>query len=435
MVTVEEFGLIHSLFMEILERRFERPAPIPDAVQKLLHAGDSSAEDQPLSEATVAWLDLVDAAIRPHQLRHYGQEHRLAEPVTIALLRFWAARETPSAEDREKVDWLVTFFFKARAEENKQPVGWVKSELQTLLKGISFPPLRPEAQSFLGELPPLLDDVRYLDNFSQINGLRLLERGRELKALLERDFCNPVVLAAVVNYNLVLGKRFGALLDRALAEAEQAGKTPPVVNPHQLAESLHKDYHTNTLVIEQLGDLTRKQVLQEVTEIPAGPDLLLDQQLKRLGIDSEHEKGKLRGRIRDLATKLQAAPSVRSLRICGSSLSLSDWEADALRSLTSKRDENLQGAFARSASRAVAFLIRIYEELYAYETKKGAGDADWRKHHNALFYLLYEGRTHKTALLQLSLLHRKSEFPELAQQLATTANKLEANLARLEDLF
>jgi hypothetical protein len=38
-------------------------------------------------------------------------------------------------------------------------------------------------------------------------------------------------------------------------------------------------------------------------------------------------------------------------------------------------------------------------------------------------------------LLQLSLLHRKNELPELAQQLATTANKLEMNLARLEDLF
>ena len=79
--------------------------------------------------------------------------------------------------------------------------------------------------------------------------------------------------------------------------------------------------------------------------------------------------------------------------------------------------------------------MRVYEELYAYETKKGAGDAEWKKHHNALFYLLYEGHDLKTSLLQLSLLHRKSGFPELAQQLVTTAEKLEANLARLEKLF
>ena len=184
------------------------------------------------------------------------------------------------------------------------------------------------------------------------------------------------------------------------------------------------------------ADLTRKAV-PEKADAQIGParEPLLDEQLERLGIDKSRELSKLRSRVRDLAKKLMEDAAVRSVRICGSPLPLQDWEADALRSLTAKREENLQGAFARSTARAIAFLVRIYEELYAYETKKGAGDADWKKHHNALFYLLYEGRQHKTALLQLSLLHRKSGFPELAQQLATTAEKLEANLARLEDLF
>ncbi|OFV95518.1 MAG: hypothetical protein A3H28_15950 [Acidobacteria bacterium RIFCSPLOWO2_02_FULL_61_28] len=433
MVTVAEYRLIHSLFLAVLEQQFTRPVPIPDAVEKILQTQDSSDEEQPLPEAAVAWLDLTGAAIHTHRLRRYGQENGIAEPAAQALLRFWASRRTPTAEDRDKADWLGTHIFRAREAENKEPVGWVKNELQSLLKGIPFAPLSHEAQSFLGDLPPLLDDARYLGSFSQIPDSRILDRGRELKAQIGEDFCNPVALAAVINYNVVVGKKFDELLDRAVGEPHE---TSTGANVRQLREALRNDYHSNAAAIQQLADLTRKQPAEK-TEVQAdfGPEPLLDHQLQRMGIDSKHELAKLRGRIRDLVKKLMADPTVRSIRICGSPLSLNDWEVNAFRSLTTKREENLQGAFARTVSRAMAFVVRIYEELYAYETKKGTGDAGWKKHHDALFYVLYEGRGQKTSLLQLALLHRKSGFPDLAQQLVTTAEKLDANLARIEELF
>lgn len=433
MVTVAEYRLIHSLLLAVLEQQFARPVPVPDAVEKVLQSDNSSEEDPPLPEAAVAWLDLLGAAISTHRLRRYGQENGFEEPAAQALLRFWASRKTPSAEERDKADWLATHFFKVREAETKEPVGWVKNELQVLLKGIPFLPLSHEAQSFLGELPALLDDARYVGSFSQIADSRLLERGRELKAQLGEDFCNPVALAAVINYNGVVGKKFDELLERAVKEAQKASSG---ANVRPLTEALRNDYASNASAIQQLADLTRKQV-PEKAEVQAdiGPEPLLELQLNRMGIDSKHELSKLRGRIRDLIPKLKADPKIRSIRICGSPLSLNEWEVNAFRALTTKREENLQGAFARSVSRAMAFVVRIYEELYAYETKKGAGDAGWKKHHDALFYLLYEGRVHKASLLQLSLLHRKSAFPELAQQLATTAEKLEANLVRIEELF
>lgn len=433
MITVEELGLIHLLFLAILERRFERPVPVPDAVQKLLHGG-ASWEDQPLPESAVAWLDLLGGAISPRQLRRYGQENAMEEPACRALLRFWASRSGRSADDLDKVDWLTTHFFQARQEESKEPVGWVKSQLQELFKGIPFVPLGHETQSVLGDIPPLLDDARYLGSFSRIPESRILERGRELKALMGDDFCNPSALAAVVNYNLVVGKKFEELLDRALMEAR---KTAPASDVHRLQEACRGDYRVNGAVIQELANLTRKPEPEKAEVQIAEPvrEPLLDEQLERLGIAKDRELYKLRSRVKELAKKLMQDAAVRSIRICGSPLSLEKWEAEALCSLGGKREETLQGAFARSIARAIGFIVRIYEELYAYETKKGAGDADWRKHHNALFYLLYEGRTHKTALLQLSLLHRKNELPELAQQLGKTADKLEANLGRLEDLF
>lgn len=433
MVTISEFRLIHSFFLAVLGQQFERPVPIPDAVQKILETADAEAELQPLTETAVAWLDLIGAAISPFRLRQYGQKNRLDQDAARALLRFWASRRKRSIEELDKVDWLVTQFFRVREEQSKEPVGWVTGELQGLLKGIPFPKLGNDAQSFLGELPPMLDDVRYLGAFSQIADSRILERGRELKAQIREDFCNPVALAAVINYNIVLGNKFEELLDRAILQLRD---TAPANTVHDLQEALQNDYRSNGGAIHQLADLTRKEMSEKAdVQGAADSDSLLDQQLERLGIDSARELSKLRGRIRELAKKMMEDTDVRSIRICGSPLSLDKWEADSLRSLTGKREENLQGAFARNVSRAIAFLVRIYEELYAYETKKGAGNVEWMKHHAALFYLLYEGRQHQALLQQLALLHRKGGFPDLAQQLVSTADKLDANLARLKDLF
>jgi hypothetical protein len=435
-VTLLEFRLIHSFFLDVLGQHFEYPVPIPEQIQRALQDGDLPTEELPPIETALTWLDLLDAGISPQRLRRYGKEHRIEEPASRALLRFWASRGTSSPENRYKVDWLVTHHFRVRAEEQEQPVGWVKSELRALFEGIPFPPLGPEAQTFLEEIPPLLDEVRYLGTLSQIPDSRVLDRGRELKAQLGRDFCNPAVLAAIVNYNLVFGKKFDELLEQPLTVSRPAGDTHPEVDLGQLIESLRNDYPSNTGVISQLSGLTRRQPAEKGTA-PAerGLTLLLEQQLECIGIDPARELSKLRGRIRELAKKMMQDAHVRSIRICGSSLSLDTWEADSLRSLTGKREENLQGAFARSVSRAIAFLVRIYEELYAYETKKGAGNLEWMKHHAALFYLLYEGRGHQAVLQQLALLHRKGGFPELSQQLVSTAEKLEANLARLKDLF
>ena len=435
MVTIPEFRLIHSFFLTVLGKQFDRPIPVPEAVKAILETQDAEAELQPLTETAVAWVDLTGAAISPLMLRRYGQEEGIDQDTTSALLRFWSSRRKRSVEELDKVDWLFTNFFRVREEENQEPVGWVKGELQNLLKGIPFPKLGHEAQSFLGDLPPLLDDVRYLNSFSQIADSRILERGRDLKAEISEDFCNPAALAAIINYNLVLGNKFSELLDRAMMHAREGNSANTV---HDLQEALKNDYRSNGSAIYQIADLTRKEVpgkaaVQAVSDSDADP--LLDQQLDRLGIDKDRELSKLRGRIRELAKKMMEDAHVRSIRICGSPLSLEKWEAESLRVLTGRREENLQGVFARNVARAIAFLVRIYEELYAYETKKGAGNMEWMKHHASLFYLLYEGRSHEATLTQVALLHQKGGFPELAQQLQSTADKLNANLGRLKDLF
>ena len=327
MVTVAEFREIHSLFLAILQPQLEHPLFLPEGVMKTGTEEDSSASPQGVSENAMAWLEIAGAAISLYRLRLYAREHGIAEPASRALLRFWVAKKTHFPEDHEKVDWLATYFFKAREQESKEPTGWVKTELQQLLKGIPTPPLGSDAQSLLGELPPLLDDARYLGAFSQITDTNLLERGREMKAQLGDDLFNPVALAAVVNYNLVLGRKFDELLDRAILQARDAA---PSTNVHQLTEALHNDYRSNAGVIQQLADLTRKQLPEKAEiQVGSGPEPLLDQQLKRLGIDSTHETAKVRGRIRDLITKLMADPTIRSIRICGSPLSLQEWEVNA----------------------------------------------------------------------------------------------------------
>lgn len=435
--TIAEFRHLHLFFLDLLGPQFFRQLPIPEETQTVASPEDSAVASQPVSESLQEWLERLDGSIGPDQLRQYGQEKGIAEPLSRALLRFWIGKKIHSVADQDKVDWLATHLFRTREQESGQPTGWAKTEIQSLLQGIPFPPSPREAEVILEELPPLLDDVRYLQSFSQLLDSRIIERGRELKTQLDNAFFHPIVLAAIINYNLILGKKFNELLDQEQARIQQSGSEPPETPGGNLRESLQGEYRRNAAIVQQLpqGDLSSPDAEPENTELLTSLETLLTRHLQeRLGIDNKHEEAKIRGRMRELATNARSNPAIRSLRICGTPLPLEGWEVQALRSLLSRRGEDLRKAFARGISWAVAIRVRIQEEQYAYDTKRKTGDPA-KKHYDSLFYLLCEGQNHKASLIRLSYLHRKGGFRELAQQLVVAADKLTATLAKVEEFF
>lgn len=432
MTTKAEFCRLHSIYSDILGTELERLPPVPQEVTQVLGQAEGPAASELVPETIQPWLDLLDLAVSPHRLRRYGQENGLDELTVGALLRFLVGKKIHTQSDREKVDWLATYLSRLQEQQTQEPTGWAKTDLQQLLRGIPFRPLNHASQALLAEIPPLLDDAREQGNFSDILDSRLLQRGRILKSQFDEDFFHPTVLAAIVNYNLMAGKKFQGLLEQSLqlVRGQQSSpKETAVFDPHEL---LWGDYRSTSEGLRSLSELMPQEKAADVATGLAGEGFL-EKQMEGLGIDCKRGAAVLRKWTLELAKHLKTDKSIRSLRICGTSIPLEEGEIFAFRALGAEATPTLKGEFARHVCHAVAICVRIYEETYTYEKKKESS-FDWRKHLNALLYLLYEGRGHKEALLRLATVCRTGGFTDMSRQLVSTANKLEENLSNTEML-
>ncbi len=205
MITANEFSLLHGVFSTIVEKELGHPIPPPPGAQEAIARNDSAPSERPASEACAQWLGLLDLAISPHKLRGYVTTEDPEEPTLVALIRFLVFKKAHSEIDRDKVDWLLTHLFKKREEQTKLPTGWPKLEIQKILAGVEFPPLGTQATDQLGDVPALLDEIKYFTSFHQITDSRAVERGRSMKNQFGDEFFHPDVLAAMMNYNLLLG--------------------------------------------------------------------------------------------------------------------------------------------------------------------------------------------------------------------------------------
>ncbi|MBI4465229.1 MAG: hypothetical protein HY647_11040, partial [Acidobacteria bacterium] len=353
MMTKAEFCRLHSIYKDILTTELERLPPIPPEVEEVLSQSGGPAASEPVAETVQPWLDLLDLAMNPHRLRRYAQENGLDEPTIRALLRFLVGKKIHSPADREKVDWLATHLLKLREQQTQEPAGWAKAELQQILQGIPLPSLRHQGQTLLAELPTLLDDIRDQTTISGVLESHLLQRGRVLKSQFEEEFFHPSVLAAIINYNLVAGKKFHELLEQTLQVVRQQEASAPqttLFDPHEL---LWGDYRSTSEGLRYLSELAVPQRAEGVSTAPAQPGFL-EAQLERLGVDCQRQAAALRKWTRELTKHLKADPGITSLRVCGTSFPLDKGEVFAFRSLAGEVEPTLKGEFARSICHAVA---------------------------------------------------------------------------------
>ena len=408
------------------------------------------AAKEPIPESLHRWLGLLDLAVNPHMLRSRLQEEETSAAALQALVRFLVSRPAHSQTDRDKVDWLLTHFFQKREEKSKRPVGWVRLDLERMLAGLEFPALSGDVESLLNEVAALLDEVRYFESFGQITDSRIIQRGRDIKSQFGESFFHPEVLAALVNYNLLFGKRFHALLQQTMqkvqAFAHQTGDHPP-----DTADLLRSEYRSTTEAFQRLGSIGREKPEEAERKraatgtVSAGrhPIPALDPsaggatvgaQLKDLGIDPQPQEARVNNRRHELAMRLRSAPNILSIPMPLATLTFNEWEATAFRTEYAEREQTFRAEFAASVCRAIAIISLIYEELPLYLEKKGS-EYLWKKHYDALVYLLYEGRQHKEALVHLSASSHRKGLIEKSRQLLITADKLESNLARVASAF
>ena len=435
MITVEEFSHAHSLLIAIVEKELGRPRILPESVKKALDLKSPAAINKPVSEDIQQWLELQNLAVSPHMLRRYITDSRVEEPAIRALIRFLVAKNPHSQDDRNKVDWLATHLVRVRQERRQQPIGWPRTEVDEILQGMELPALTAHTEDLLTELPSLLDEVKYLERFSQITDSRIIERARDLKDELGEEFFHPDVLTAIVNYNLTFGRKFQQLLQETVQKIREFLQAQPESLSPNTQELLESDYRTTTGAFQHLSALGQKpEPEKRAEETLVTPLQHTEKELIGLGIDPGRQGERLRNRVREIALRVMSNPRLTFIPTPLGSLRLEEWESTALQADYPVEEESFRAAFARSVSAAIGVMMRIDEELPPYHETRGH-EAVWKQHHDALVYLLYEGRLLNAVLTGLSADSQKRGLPDKSKQLHATAEKLEASLSKLTTIF
>ena len=454
-----EYIQLHSILTDIVEGPLGGPLPLPKCVKDVQARAKSANGDEAVPGAALRWLELLNRGVDPHLLRQALQTRETDEATIRALIRFLVSKKSHLPLDREKVDWLVTHLFQVWEERDRDPGGSFSSEIEAILEGCEFPPLSPHCEELLMEIPSFLDELKYFQKFSQITESRIIQRGRYLKSQLGEEFFHPTVLAAIVNYNLLLGKKMSGLLQETIQAVSRSAPATRADLP-DAQEVLQRDYRTisESGVFHRFTELDRKAELdqeqkraqeqkreKELNEQPkqtqsgviraAEPKpSTLEEKLMGLGIDPGRQAERLRNRIKEIGLRMRSNPAGAPLPSAFGSLRLSDWEAKSFLTEHAPSEESFRADFGRSVTSTIGILSRIEEDLPAYFDTKGA-EHIWKRHCDALIYLLYEGRRQLELLKKLSSDSEKRGLQEKSRQLLSTAEKLESYLTRLSALF
>ena len=437
LISIREFSQIHQIFTSIVEKQIGGPVLSPERVQEKLEREDSSQEGRPISDPLPYWLVLLDMAVSPHSLRRHIQDQEVSEDAIRALIRFLVAKKSHTQADRDKVDWLITYLFRLREEKSKTPTGWPRAEVSEILEGMDFPFLSRYAEELLMEMAALIEEVGYLESFRQVTDSRIIERARDLKNQFGEEFFHPETLAAVVNYNLVFGKKFHALL-RGILQEVSASATPGESGAIDPQELLGRNYRATASTFRQLSAMGEKKETEKGLRPAGGPPPPAREKrpvdLLTLGIDPARQGERLRNRIKEIAMRLKANPGLASIPCLLEPLLLSEWEAASLRAEFPESEKSFRVEYAHGVCKAIGILARIYDELAQYSETRGEEESR-KRHGDALVYLLHEGRRHKEAMLRLSEVSLQRGLPEKSKQVDATSEKLEAGLLRLTSLF
>ena len=430
MLTVTEVARINSIYETILQKVLSHSFPVPIEITDLDSTLKSSKAQVPAPEEAGHWLELLNLAVTPHLLRTYALENKPQEADISALIRFLVAKASHTQEDRDKVDWLATHFFKQREERDKRPTAWPKADLMEILSGLEFPGLSRKTEELLTEMPSLLDEVKFFRSFSEITDSHIIQRARDLKNEFGEEFFHPEVLSAIVNYNLIFGKQFYGLFQESIRQVHAFAKSNASATSPDEKQLLASDYRLTGAAFSNISNLSRQDAATEESAEPATPE----KQMKQLGVDAEQESLYLKNRIEELVMRIHSNPSMTTVPNSFAPLMLDEWEVNAMRSPLPESEQSFRADFSRSITRSIAIVYRIYEEIPQFLEKKST-EFLWKRHYDSLVYLLYEGRNQKETILQLSNSAATRGLSEKAKQLHHTATKLDSGLAKVAELF
>src|ERR1022692_658551 len=205
-ITVRDYLTLRGLLTGILEDHLEGALPMQEPEELVVPPAV-------LTPVHYRWLMVLDLCATPAALR-VGIEKRVPrDGPLITLLRFFLAQNRPV--DHDRFDWLLTYLFRRRMEAGEgQGSGSIGAQILEMFPDLPQTQLSMRAQEQVEMLLANLDDITSCRTLLQLTSSGFVAKGRELKESFGEERHRPAVLAAVVNYNLVVGRAFRSLFDR-----------------------------------------------------------------------------------------------------------------------------------------------------------------------------------------------------------------------------
>jgi hypothetical protein len=170
-----------------------------------------SPSDELVKQAE-AWFQQVDAQIQVHQLRQFLQTTPLAnEAVLRQLLVHHMHKESKSASDRDKTDFLLVQYFSLCApsglEDADLDLDYVAQVLEPVLG-----PQEPKLPEWLGSLETIMQTAARSKRLSELLHSGTLEQGRKLKAQNAARYFEPAAMVAFARFSFMVRRIFFRLM-------------------------------------------------------------------------------------------------------------------------------------------------------------------------------------------------------------------------------
>jgi len=420
-----DFALLHKLLAEVIADEIQAPVALPAVVEAALQdaASGQNVEEQAAPEL-VNWLSLLDLCATPRLLRTGIEQRKPAEEAMVALVRFLCAKPVRNETDPDRTEWVLTYIFKER-RTRLGSIGNVHDQVVALLARKEGPDQKASTENLLAELASLLDEITSFQTFEVLTKSGVIARGREIKQGFKEDFFHPEVLATIVNYNLIFSKKFDQLFQAVRVQAKEVA-----------GELARRDYRYTSGDFKALSGATpgaprpgpaTANVPTQAAEAPGEkPDELLDR-IRSMGVNPEEERRKLRNLLGTMTSFVQATTgrAIAEIPLPHSQLFVTPWEERALSVEYPASDKTFRAEVNRALRTAIGLLASISEERAGYMTERRGSEHRWKKHYDALLWLLYEARAHREELARLADKTEQTGLTERAEQIRKTAKRLE----------
>ncbi len=212
--------------------RSQPPQPRLEQVQGLLRSareqaarGDTGGAEKLLEQIGDALiharqlLAVSDLGVSPFALRSHLERKPLPRPEQRGLIRYFLSKEAHAENDRDKLDYLLTNYF--RSEAGAAPSEDLEPACAELCAGLEPSPLRQSDEVMRHELESLIARVDDFSEFDQLVQARMIERVRALKTNLGEAFFHPRTLPTLIRFNLAFRERFDRLFDQQVGAARR----------------------------------------------------------------------------------------------------------------------------------------------------------------------------------------------------------------------